>query len=151
MAKFNLELDDRERGLLLFALGSIAMVLPSSIALAQRVATLGDVATANPRPPVGMPANVGTPTAPAPSTASQPARSPDYDTELSVRTDTITKVGDRLVLKWKDAQTSAIRQATCWDSDIFAKVLATVKQPSTYLIKTKQKGTSTYLNVVGVK
>lgn len=149
MAEFNLTLNELERGLLMYALGSIHAV-PGSVPLARRIASLVN-GKPSPRTEGDLaPAVMGA----APVDSSQPARSsapitdPDV-IERTFRADSIEKVGKRLILKWPDRD--KILQASCWDAALFPAVLSTVTRQATYLIKAVKKGNATYLNVVGVK
>ena len=165
MAKFHLELelDDKERMLLLFALFNVLNTVHDTVlindlsrehalSLAQRLASLANgEPAARPSQPAGMPAAVETKTAPVtPALDNPPARFIDPEiTERTFRTDSITKIGNRLVLKWKDRD--AVLQASCWDAALFPALLRTVKLETTYLVKAVKKGNATYLNVVGVE
>lgn len=151
MAKFHLEIDELERSIILFALGSIYH-LPGTVPLAQRFVGLANGEPAAPSKPV----EGGSPTAAAPvSVPSQPARSfplekLDPDTELrTFKADSITKVGKRLIVKWQDRDT--MLQASVWDEKLFPAVLGTVTREATYLVKRVKKGNAIYLNVMGVK
>ncbi len=133
MAKFHLEIDELERSIILFALGSIYH-LPGTVPLAQRF-----IGLANGEPAAtSKPVEGGSPTAAAPVTnSSLPARSfpekPDPDTELrTFKADSITKVGKRLIVKWQDRDT--MLQASVWDEKLFPAVLGTVTREATYLV-----------------
>jgi len=166
MAEFNLKITDNERMLLMYALvytidsrnlqviGKLCQGEPhaDTSTLVQRLASLANgEPAARPSQPAGMPAAVETKTAPVtPALDNPPARFIDPEiTERTFRTDSITKVGNRLVLKWKDRD--AVLQASCWDAALFPALLRTVKLETTYLVKAVKKGNATYLNVVGVK
>ena len=149
MAQLDLKISELERYILLYALGGVSQkTFPDVVPLAQRLVLLanGEPPARGPRvdpPPAVMEA--------APVSPHEPARFIDPDiTERTFRTDSITKVGNRLVLKWKD-DSDAILQASCWDAALFPALLRTVKITTTYLVKAVKKGNATYLNVVGVK
>jgi hypothetical protein len=153
VAQFHLEIDEIELFTLIFALGSVHQGIPTySLPLAKRLASLANgEPAARPSQPAGMPVAVEPKTAPVtPALDNPPARFIDPEiTERTFRTDSITKVGNRLVLKWKDRD--AVLQASCWDAALFPALLRTVKLETTYLVKAVKKGNATYLNVVGVK
>jgi hypothetical protein len=150
MAQFDLKISEVERFILIYALGSISqnsfplVVVP----LAQRLVSL-----ANGEPPAPGPRVDPPPAAvmeAAPVSPHEPARSLDSDAqERTFTADSITKVGNRLVIKWQGRD--KILQASCWESALFPAVLRCVKREATFLLKAVKKGNATYLNVVGVK
>jgi len=151
MAQFDLKISELERLALIYALGSISQsTFPGVVPLAQRLVLLANgEPSAAPGPRVDPPPAAVMEAAPV--SPHEPARFIDPDiTERTFRTDSITKVGNRLVLKWKD-DSDAILQASCWDAALFPALLRTVKITTTYLVKAVKKGNATYLNVVGVK
>jgi hypothetical protein len=154
VAKFHLEIDELERAILMFALGSLPhLAFPGINSLAVRLASLANgEPAARPSQPAGMPAAVET-AAPAPTIASTPpARFIDPDVyESNFLADSITKVGKRLLVKWKEYPSERILQASCWDEKVFPDVLRCVKRNATYLLKSVKRGNATYLNVVGIK
>jgi hypothetical protein len=149
MAQFHLDVDENERSLLLFALGSIFHNhVPGTVPLALRLVSL-----ANGEPPAPGPRVDPPPAAvmeAAPVSPHEPARSLDSDVQGRTFTaDSITKLGNRLVIKWQARD--KILQASCWDAALFPAVLRCVKREATFLLKAVKKGNATYLNVVGVK
>jgi len=152
MAQFDLKISEVERFILIYALGSISqnsfplIVLP----LAQRLVSLAKSG----EPPAPGPREVPPPAVveAAPVSPHEPARSLDPDVyESTFTADSITKVGKRLIVKWKEYPTEAILQASCWDDKVFPDVLRCVKRNATYLLKSVKRGNATYLNVVGIK
>jgi hypothetical protein len=148
MAQFDLKISELERLMLLYALGSVSQnYFPDVVPLAQRLVSLasGEPLAPGPRE-VPPPAVVEA----APVSPHEPARSLDPDAqERTFTADSITKVGNRLVIKWQGRD--KLLQASCWDAALFPAVLRCVKREATFLLKAVKKGNATYLNVVGVK
>lgn len=101
--------------------------------------------------------------APPPSSPSSPKMAPVPSeggkvesfvatSEIPLKVDSVVKNGDsRLVVRGKHLKTSAIVTASCWEPALFPKVLGTVKQTATFLVKEVVRGDNVYLNIVGVK
>jgi hypothetical protein len=148
MAQFDLKISELERLALIYALGSISQsTFPGVVPLAQRLVLLANGESPAPGPRVDPPPAV---MEAAPVSPHEPARSLDSDVqERTFTADSITKVGNRLVIKWQARD--KILQASCWESALFPAVLRCVKREATFLLKAVKKGNATYLNVVGVK
>lgn len=169
--KYQLEVDDKERGLIMYGLGSISE-LGSAHELAKRIAEL------KPQDPSPTPR---VDTAPVGS-GGPPAQDGDFEFWVSVMgkdaalvkryaessevplgpitPTSIMRTGEgdkeRLVIEWRDVTQigsvggkPVVKKASCWASQkpIWPRVLERVKQPSTFLVK-ESRG---YLSIVGVK
>jgi hypothetical protein len=149
MAQFDLKISELERLILLYALGGVSQkTFPDVVPLVQRLALLANGESIAPGPRVDPPPAAVMEAAPV--SPHEPARSLDSDVqERTFTADSITKVGNRLVIKWQARD--KILQASCWESALFPAVLRCVKREATFLLKAVKKGNATYLNVVGVK
>ena len=150
MAQLDLKISELERLALIYALGSISQsTFPGVVPLAQRLVLLANgEPSAAPGPRVDPPPAAVMEAAPV--LPHEPARSLDSDVqERTFTADSITKVGNRLVIKWQGRD--KLLQASCWDAALFPAVLRCVKREATFLLKAVKKGNATYLNVVGVK
>jgi hypothetical protein len=78
---------------------------------------------------------------------SPPATIPDGTKPLMVTVDSVfkSKDGDRLTVKWPGGQ------ANCWVTELFPKVLGTVKTRATFYVREVHKDDNVYLNILGVK
>lgn len=152
MIKFHLELTEKERDLLLYALGAIYQI-PESSRLAQRVTAL-PATPAKPSPPVGIPAAVEAPRVPAPVSPPEPpapAREKESVGELSITPERIERStdGKAIAVHYQVRSSRGVRTtvARCWDPAQFEEMAACVGRPTTFLTKTRNG----YLNIVGVK
>jgi hypothetical protein len=156
MAKFHLEIDERERGVLMFALGAISGVHAESYPLAARIAGLAASGqSAKPPVPSGMPVPVNA-AAPVVPCSPEPAVEPGFPEAGRAGELVITPVkveqsadGKAMVVTYRIRTANSTRTTTirCWDPKLFSALLATAGQPTTFLVK-ESKG---FTNIVGVK
>jgi hypothetical protein len=140
-----IELNENERLLMIFALGSAhgcpAIVSDrnappaTTVELAQRLMRggLAPAPAVAPQPPPAMPSEPPHTTIPAGAT------------ELVITPDEIAEVGKRLVIRYRSSGTKT--SCSCWEKNLFDRVRATLKRPTVFFVK-ESKG---YLNVVGIK
>lgn len=159
MAKFNLIVDSRECGILIYALGTLYERVPESFTLAARIAALSlwsDASAARSPQPVGMPAAVET-AAPAPepkpSTPAPPPKKqtlPDGELTLTLISAEMAADGKSLVTTCKTRTANGVKTSRlrCWEPTQWERIKASVGKSTIFLTKSTEAG---FTNIVGVK